>query len=121
MAKHDSMLNGTDLLGEPLIAQRAGNLSKKFIVPPFSVLSARDGWWQDRKRAWLALGIKSELGRGVDLLALYDAPQRQANYKDRAAPGGSLMLAATNYSHRERGNSVGRAIAGTAIPRNDDQ
>lgn len=24
----------------------------------------REGWWQDRKRAWVALGIKSELGRG---------------------------------------------------------
>jgi len=39
-------------------------LSDRFGVPPFSVLNAREGWWQDRKRAWLALGIKSELGRG---------------------------------------------------------
>jgi len=41
----------------------AGSLSAKFGIPPFSVLNARDGWWQDRKRAWLALGIKSEEGR----------------------------------------------------------
>jgi hypothetical protein len=34
------------------------------MIPPFSVMNAREGWWQDRKRAWLALGIKSELGRG---------------------------------------------------------
>jgi len=33
-------------------------------VPPFSVLDARQGYWQERKRAWLALGIQSELGRG---------------------------------------------------------
>ena len=39
-------------------------LSDRFIVPPFSVLDARAGYWQDRKRAWIALGIKSELGRG---------------------------------------------------------
>jgi hypothetical protein len=39
-------------------------LSDRFGVPPFSVLDARQGYWQDRKRAWLALGIKSELGRG---------------------------------------------------------
>ena len=41
-----------------------GKLSDRFMLPPFSVLNAREGWWQDRKRAWLALGIKSELGRG---------------------------------------------------------
>lgn len=34
------------------------------MIPPFTVLNAREGWWQDRKKAWLALGIKSELGRG---------------------------------------------------------
>lgn len=39
-------------------------LAERFIVPPFSVLDARQGYWQDRKRAWLALGIRSELGRG---------------------------------------------------------
>tara|TARA_R100000664_G_C2756978_1_gene145004 strand:- start:2677 stop:4017 length:1341 start_codon:yes stop_codon:yes gene_type:complete len=38
-------------------------LSEAFGIPPFSVLNAREGWWQDRKRAWLSLGIKSELGR----------------------------------------------------------
>ena len=45
-------------------AQGKGNLSDRFMIPPFSVLNAREGWWQDRKRAWIALGIKSEVGRG---------------------------------------------------------
>lgn len=45
-----------------------GSMAAEFMIPPFSVLSARDGWWQDRKRAWLALGIKSEVGRGGNLL-----------------------------------------------------
>lgn len=40
------------------------SLADRFGVAPFSVLNAREGWWQDRKRAWLALGIKSEIGRG---------------------------------------------------------
>jgi hypothetical protein len=40
-------------------------LAERFIVPPFSVLDARQGYWQDRKRAWLSLGIQSELGRGI--------------------------------------------------------
>ena len=41
-----------------------GNLSDRFMIPPFTVLNAREGWWQNRKKAWLAIGIKSELGRG---------------------------------------------------------
>lgn len=41
-----------------------GSLSDRFMIPPFSVLNAREGWWQSRKKAWLAIGIKSELGRG---------------------------------------------------------
>jgi len=43
-------------------------LAEKFIVPPFSVLDARQGYWQDRKRDWLSLGIDSGEGRGENLL-----------------------------------------------------
>lgn len=46
-----------------------GNLAAQFLVPPFSVLDARQGYWQERKRAWLALGIESELGRGAGSVA----------------------------------------------------
>ena len=38
-----------------------------FIVPPFSVLDTRQGYWQERARQWRSLGIQSELGRGEDL------------------------------------------------------
>lgn len=52
--------------GEQEIQTKAGtkSLAERFIVPPFSVLDARQGYWQERKRAWLRLGIKGELGRG---------------------------------------------------------
>lgn len=40
------------------------SLAERFMIPPFSIFNAREGWWQDRKRQWIALGIKSELGRG---------------------------------------------------------
>jgi len=41
-------------------------LEAKFIVPPFSVLDTRQGYWQERKRLWLSLGIQSEIGRGAN-------------------------------------------------------
>lgn len=37
-------------------------LRERFIVPPFTVLDAGQGYWQARKRNWLSLGIEAELG-----------------------------------------------------------
>lgn len=54
--------HGSDDGGEGQTGNKS--LADRFGVPPFSVLDARQGYWQDRKRAWLALGIQSELGRG---------------------------------------------------------
>jgi hypothetical protein len=39
------------------------SLADRFVVPPFSVLDRRGGDWQDRKRRWLSMGFKSEVGR----------------------------------------------------------
>lgn len=58
-------LFGRDLFGEPIRPKPSSLLASRFIVPPFSVLNARDGEWQDRKRGWAALGIQSEIGRSA--------------------------------------------------------
>jgi hypothetical protein len=50
-------------------------LADRFGVPPFSVLDARQGYWQERKRAWLALGIQSELGRSDAVAAPGGSPR----------------------------------------------
>lgn len=56
---------GGDGAGAAANAEAArATLAERFLVPPFSVLDARQGYWQTRKQAWLALGIESELGRG---------------------------------------------------------
>ena len=69
-------LFGTDLFGDPIKPESGGPLADRFIVPPFTVLNAREGAWQERKRAWLSLGIQSEVGRGVDMLGLKAAEER---------------------------------------------
>lgn len=43
------------------------SLVDRFGLPPFDVFDARQGYWQDRKRAWLMTGIRSEIGRGTNL------------------------------------------------------
>jgi hypothetical protein len=93
-------------------------LSERFGVPPFSVLNARGGLWQDRKRAWIELGIQSELGRGDSPStsarsdeATYRTIRRQPN----AAPGGSLRDAATLKDGRTvRGDGKGRTLGAIA-------
>lgn len=81
--------------------QNAGALQERFGVPPFSVLDARQGYWQDRKRAWLALGIQSELGRGG------------------ANPGGSPRPATKLGPNGKtlRGDGVGKAMLKSMQPK----
>jgi len=79
-------------------ADARATLAERFGVPPFSVLDARQGYWQTRKRAWLALGIESEIGRGAD-----------------AAPGGGARPAC-DYAERERGDGHGRPLASKQAP-----
>ncbi len=59
----DTQLYGTDLFGGSMAPKVDGALKQKYTVPPFSTLSARDGDWQERKRAWVGIGIESEVGR----------------------------------------------------------
>lgn len=63
----ESRLNGVDLFGEPITRKPSGPIAQKFQFPPFSVLDARSGDWQERKRAWIGIGLRSEIGRGKSL------------------------------------------------------
>lgn len=66
-----------------------GGLAKEFGLPPFSVFDARSGEWQERKSAWIALGIKSEVGRGENLLKFSDTVlQPDPKKRATAIPGG---------------------------------
>ena len=35
--------------------EKKGDLKARFIVPPFSVIDTRQGYWQERKRGWLEI------------------------------------------------------------------
>jgi DNA modification methylase len=66
---------GADLGLNTGAKQDAQKLSDRFGIAPFSVLNAREGWWQDRKNTWLSLGIKSEEGRQENLLQFSETAQ----------------------------------------------
>jgi hypothetical protein len=78
--------NDDDLgYGTKLTAEEAheGKLAEKFGVAPFSVLDARQGSWQERKVAWLALGMRSVLGRGGGKLETQGSIARQRSYSTK--------------------------------------
>jgi len=56
-------LYGLNLFGEVVQPKYSGPVAERFVVPPFSVLDTRQGFWIERRRAWIAVGIESELGR----------------------------------------------------------
>jgi DNA modification methylase len=43
-------------------------LVERFIIPPLSVFRVASGYWQDRKKAWISIGIQSEKGRDDGML-----------------------------------------------------
>ena len=60
-------LFGTDLFGEVVRPKASGPVAERFTLPPFTLLDARAGEWQARKRAWSSMGIAGEVGRGDEL------------------------------------------------------
>lgn len=104
----------------------AGALAREFGCPPFSVLDTRQGYWQERKREWLALGLRSELGRG-DVMpsgasSVYlgtaadghmDSSSPLNGRKANAIPGGSRWPTMGPDGTIWRGDSRSRPIAKT--------
>lgn len=86
-------LFGRDLFGREIKPTAAGVVAERFTSSPFTVLDARSGEWQKRKRAWASLGIRGEEGRvtsGANALSegvFRDACQSEARQKIMAAGG----------------------------------
>jgi len=67
-----SAFDTADMFGEAISATPLSPAGTPLLIPRLSVLNARAGEWQDRKRAWMQLGIKSEVGRADNLLKYSD-------------------------------------------------
>lgn len=81
-------LSVSDPGGEPGgLPERGPSLAERFLIPPFSVLDARQGYWRDRKRQWLDLGIRSWDGRPAnDLKLSADDEVEQGTQPNRSKP-----------------------------------
>ncbi len=72
--------------------KQVGSLQEKFIVPPFSVLDTRQGYWQEARSRWIDLGIRSEIGRSENLLSFAAASQAQAHGRSTEAYKNSTSI-----------------------------
>jgi 1-aminocyclopropane-1-carboxylate deaminase/D-cysteine desulfhydrase-like pyridoxal-dependent ACC family enzyme len=92
-------------------------LADRFVVPPFSILDQRAGYWQERKRKWLAMGIRSEEGRADNLLGMSDTILQinAGNNPDKKKPLtlGSLSGIVPNYYDQksEAEKKIGRSLS----------
>lgn len=99
----------------------AGALADEFMIPPFTVMSAREGWWMNRKRLWLALGIKSEVGRGENLLNMSDTmlePDPAKRAAMQAAREAAKGKARTFGQDLMRGEGTNVVTGKSAVPGN---
>ena len=74
----DARMYGVDLLGDPMVPEPSGPVAEKFLFPPFSILDAHAGDWQDRKRAWASMGIQGEVGRDSSVIHCPNSSSAQA-------------------------------------------
>ena len=91
----------------PLDPPKSRKLSDDFIVPPFSILDQRQGYWRARRDQWLSLGIKSEIGRGGNLLGMSETVMQ---------PDPELRSVAEQYEELLKSNGVNAASLAAKIP-----
>lgn len=56
------------IISPPDPTEKGKKLQEEFGAPPFTIMDAKQGYWQERKALWLGLGIRSEVGRESNLL-----------------------------------------------------
>lgn len=85
-------MNMVDLFGDQVMPEQHGSkLGGDWNYPPFSVWNAREGWWADRKKSWISLGIKSEEGRDADAFSLNGDAVKKYDYLPDIDSGTSIF------------------------------
>lgn len=84
-------LYGTDLFGDVVKPKASGIVAERFTIPPFTILDAKQGDWQERKRAWTAIGLKGEEGRSAKSYNIHDWADENAGGAKSDGDGTSIF------------------------------
>lgn len=79
-------------------------LTDKLLVPSFSTLDTRAGYWQDRRRAWLSLGLRGE--------TLSQALPREEDRQGREQDVPKRALNTSADDHEQFGAGAAKEFAG---------
>ncbi|MBO0947543.1 hypothetical protein [Fibrella forsythiae] len=91
--------------------QNEGGLAERFVVPPFSVLDTRQGYWQARKKDWHArIGDKGESREGT--LRKSASGDDPSYYRQKSAIEEKLGLKLTSAEFEEK-----HYVRSTKIPK----
>lgn len=66
-------------------------MTDRYLIPPFSILDTRQGYWQKRKKQWIAKGIKSGEGRNEGLLGKGLKQLAEKQHKNTTLTGTSIF------------------------------
>ena len=66
-------------------------MTDRYLIPPFSILDTRQGYWQKRKKQWIAKGIESGEGRPDGLLGDGLKKLAQKQHKNTTLTGTSIF------------------------------
>ena len=91
------------------------SLAGRFGVPPFSILDSSQSYWSERKGDWLALGIKSEVGRKDNLLNLSVAANNPGFYAAKEREEKRIGRALTTEEFAEIYVPQDGAYTGTSV------
>lgn len=87
----DDCLYGVDLFGDVMKPKASGLVAERFVIPPFTILDAKQGDWQERKRAWQSLGIRGEVGRDALSYSCNGDNAKKYDYMPQIESGTSIF------------------------------
>lgn len=99
--------------------KQAPGLVDKFLVPPFTTLDTRAGYWRSRRDDWGSLGMRSEVGRDGNLTTLPGDPliydRKAAKEKELGRTLTTAEFMTEHYDRETAGLSEGSMASGTSV------
>lgn len=89
----------TNICGRP-ITINSSNLGRRFVYTPFAVLHQMSKSWAAYRRAWINLGIESELGRKEGLLRMSKSMSMYQDEKQQWHVGNTRVHLTPGYNHK---------------------
>ena len=100
MSKIDDILNGKqmNLFGEMQVSEEKMKLQSEYIIPPFSFLDTRQGYWEDRKLKWRKILGRGNAGRAKNLtFGTFDMSKYSGDWRENGTSSFDPVLVEIMY------------------------